>query len=82
MQWFASRNHIDNAHTDFNNKLLWHHNIETKFFTKSMLPQFMVSVKPFSRHHLVHLNHLPQGVQSDDPWQYQNGNTRTPEMKE
>ena len=59
LQWFSSGHHVHYVYAHFNDKLLRHHNVEAELLAEGMLTQFVVSVKPFPRNHLVHLHHLP-----------------------
>lgn len=59
LQRFSSGHHVYNVNPNFNDKLLWNHNIKAQLFTESILTQFMISIKAFSWNHFMHLDHLP-----------------------
>ena len=67
LQGLPTCDHVHYVHANFHHQLLGHHYPKPKLFSKSMLTQLMVPVKPLPFHHFMHFHHLPQGIQSDDP---------------
>lgn len=82
LQWFSSSDHIHNICSHLNNKLLWSHNPEPELRAERILPQFMIAIEPLTGQCLMHLNHLPQWVQCDQPWDRQCKDSRNPEPLE
>jgi len=66
-QRLASSHHVYDIHAYLHKKLLWYYYPQSQLLSKRLLAQFMVPVKTFTGHHLMHLYHLPQGEKGDDP---------------
>jgi len=67
LQRLAAGDHVDDVDADLDNKLLRHDDPQAQLLAKGMLTKLVVPVEPLAWYHLVHLNHLPQRIERDDP---------------
>lgn len=67
LQRLAAGDHVHDVDADLDDELLRHHDPEAQLLAERVLPELVVPVEPLPGHHLVHLHHLPQRVERDDP---------------
>jgi hypothetical protein len=69
LQGLPAGDHVDDDKADLHEQLLRHDDPQAQPLAERVLPQLVVPVEPLPGNHLVHLHHLPQRVQRDDPRQ-------------
>jgi len=67
LERFSTSDHVNNVDPNLDDYLLWNNNPKAELLPEGMLAELMVAIKTLSWHHLMHFNHLPQGIQGDDP---------------
>ena len=78
LEGLAAGDHVDDVDAHLHDQLLRDDDPEAELVAEGVLPQLVVPIEPLPRHHLVHLHHLPQSIQGDDPRQNQHSDARSP----
>ena len=67
LERLAAGDHVHDVDADLHHQLLRHHDPQPELVPEGVLPELVVPIEALTGHHLMHLHHLPQRVQGDDP---------------